>query len=169
MKDSLFSIITYFMQTAGVYFIYATLIYIGVKNTRQISKWKEDISKDSEDPSSPEFLEMRSETDEDRNMEEIIQRFQAVKNSADMFTDNKEITSEIVEPALIGIEIMKQIQIMAKRKNVFFVLDADEGVKSTIQVNKVFIEQGLELLADIYLENCHSGNEIRMKVTENAF
>lgn len=50
-----------------------------------------------------------------------------------------------------------------------FVLDADERFGCFVQGDKPFIEHGLRLLIEIYLENCHSGNEIRMKVADSGF
>lgn len=74
-----------------------------------------------------------------------------------------------VELALIGIEVMEEVQQMAGQKRVHFLLDVDDGFDCRIQCDKSYLESGLKLLAEIYLENCHSGNEVRMKVTDSGF
>lgn len=40
MKENLFHIVTYFMQTVGAYLIYALLIFLGVQNSCNITELK---------------------------------------------------------------------------------------------------------------------------------
>lgn len=169
VKDNLFNIITYFMQTVGVYLFYALLIFIGVRNSRQLSKINKYIQKDSEHADSQKFLEMSCEADTDGDMDEMIEGFQIVKSLSDKPAGDKELVYEKVELALMGIEVMEQIQPAARQRDISFVLDADEGFSCFIQGDKSFIEQGMKLLIGIYLENCHVGNEVQMKVTSNGF
>lgn len=169
VKDNLFSIVTYFMQTVGIYLVYALLIFMGVKNSRQLSKMNEHIQKDSEYVNSQKLLEMSNETDVSEDMDEAIEGFQIMESPPDKSAEEKEFSAEKMELALIGVEVMEQIQPAAKQKGVSFVLDADEGFGCFVQGDKPFIEHGLRLLIEIYLENCHSGNEVRMKVADSGF
>ena len=169
VKDNLFNIVTYFMQTVGMYLVYALLIFMGVKNSSQLSKMNGHIQKDSEYVNSQKLLQMSDEADVSEDMDEIIEGFQIMESPPTKYTEEKEPAAEKMELALIGIEVMEQIQSAAKQKGVSFVLDADEGFACFVQGDKPFIEQGLRLLIEIYLENCHSGNEVRMKVTDSSF
>ena len=92
----------------------------------------------------------------------------AYENQFDLKHYTKADSNDI-ELALIGIEIMEEIQQMAKQQNVHFSLDADDGFGCIVKGNNFYLELGLKSLAAVYLENCHSGNELRMKVTDKGF
>ncbi len=93
----------------------------------------------------------------------------AIHEKQNVLKHNHKTVSSEVELALMGIEVMEEIQQMARKRNVYFSLDADDGFGCYIRCNKSYLEIGLKLLAKIHLENCHSGNELRMKVTHNGF
>ena len=82
---------------------------------------------------------------------------------------NKAGSNSEAELTLIGIELMEEMQPMARQKNVHFSLDADDGFGCMTKGDKSYLELGLKSLATIYLENCHSGNELQMKVTNTGF
>ncbi len=93
----------------------------------------------------------------------------AIHEKTNVLNYSREAVSSEVELALIGIEVMEEIQQMARKRNVYFSLDAEDGFGCYMRCNKSYLEIGLKLLAEVYLENCHSGNELRMKVTHDGF
>lgn len=93
----------------------------------------------------------------------------AIHENQNVLNHNRKAVSGEVELSLIGIEVMEEIQQMARKRNVYFSLDADDGFGCYIRGNKSYLEIALKLLAKVYLENCHVGNELRMKVTHNGF
>lgn len=92
----------------------------------------------------------------------------AYENQFDLKHYTKADSNDI-ELALIGIEIMEEIQQMARQQNVHFSLDADDGFGYIVKGNNFCLEFGLKSLVAVYLENGHSGNELRMKVTDKGF
>ena len=92
----------------------------------------------------------------------------AYENQFDLKHYTKADSNDI-ELALIGIEIMEAIQQMARQQNVHFSLDADDGFGCIVKGNNFCLEFGLKSLVAVYLENCHSGNELRMKITDKGF
>lgn len=51
----------------------------------------------------------------------------AIHKNQNVLNHNRKAVSSEVELALIGIEVMEEIQQMARKRNVYFSLDADDG------------------------------------------
>jgi hypothetical protein len=75
IKENLFNIVTYFMQTVGVYLVYALLIFLGVQNSRNITELKAQNQVNGMAVDSVGLMETLPDTKIDIEDEENIEGF----------------------------------------------------------------------------------------------